>query len=77
MTRALYPLSADPFTNGHLDIIERASKIFDELWVGVGKNLDKEYLFELEDRLEMLKKGVAHLPNVKVVYYKGLLVDYA
>ena len=75
--RAVYPGTFDPVTLGHLDIIERASKIVDELIVGVLKNNSKTPLFTPEERVEMLKESVAHLPNVKVVFFDGLLVDFA
>ncbi|PIN81559.1 hypothetical protein COV11_01760 [Candidatus Woesearchaeota archaeon CG10_big_fil_rev_8_21_14_0_10_30_7] len=78
MTKALYAFSGDPITNGHIDIVERASKIFNELIVGIGTNPEKinKYLFSLEERTEMAEKSLAHLANVKVVSYEGLLPDY-
>ena len=75
--RAVYPGTFDPVTLGHIDIIERASKIVDELIVGVLVNNSKTPLFSTEERVEMLKESVAHLPNVKVVAFGGLLVDFA
>ncbi len=77
MTRVLYPLSADPITNGHIDLIERAANVYTSVIVGIGKNPDKEYLFTLEERLESTRRAVDHLSNVEVVAYGGLLVDYA
>jgi len=74
---AIYPGSFDPVTNGHLDLIERASKLFDELVVALLLNPDKEPLFTVEERVEMLKRVVKHLPNVSVDTFGGLLVDYA
>jgi len=74
---AIYPGSFDPVTNGHLDLIERASKLFDELVVALLLNPDKEPLFTVEERVEMLKRVVRHLPNVSVDTFGGLLVDYA
>ena len=75
--RAVYPGTFDPVTLGHIDIIERASKIVDELIVGVLNNNSKTPMFTPEERVEMLRESVAHLPNVKVVAFDGLLVDFA
>ena len=77
MTRAIYPGSCDPVTLGHLDIIKRASKIFDELIVGVLNNNSKSPLFSVEKRVKMLNDVVKDLPNVKVMSFEGLLVDFA
>ena len=77
MTRAIYPGSFDPVTPGHLDIIKRASKIFDELIVGVLNNNSKSPLFSVEKRVKMLNDVVKDLPNVKVMSFEGLLVDFA
>ena len=77
MIKVLYPISADPITFGHLDIIARASKLFDKVIVGIAQNDTKNYLFTEEERFEMVKKVTQHLPNVFVVSYKGLTVDYA
>lgn len=74
---AVYPGSFDPITNGHLDLIERGSKIFDELVVAVLRNPDKDPLFTVEERLEMLREASQHCPNVSVDSFDGLLVDYA
>ena len=74
---AIYPGSFDPITNGHLDLIERGSKIFDELIVAVLHNAGKSPLFSLEERVEMLQEVVQHCPNVSVDSFDGLLVDYA
>jgi len=75
--RALYALSADPITFGHVNIIERVSTIFDEVIVGLGSNPAKQYLFTLEERLALAKAALSHLPNVRVVAFKGMLVDFA
>ena len=72
----VYPGSFDPITNGHLDLIERASSLFDELIVAVLHNPSKTGRFPVELRLEMLKKACAHLPNVRFDCFGGLLVDY-
>jgi pantetheine-phosphate adenylyltransferase len=74
---AIYPGSFDPVTNGHLDLIERGSRLFDRLIVALLTNPEKDPLFSLEERVEMLREVVAHLPNVEVETFDGLLVDYA
>ncbi|WP_409182548.1 pantetheine-phosphate adenylyltransferase [Amycolatopsis sp. VS8301801F10] len=76
MRRAVCPGSYDPATNGHLDIIERASKLFDEVVVAVGVNKSKKGLFSVEERMEILREITAELPNVRVDSWQGLLVDY-
>jgi pantetheine-phosphate adenylyltransferase len=76
MKRAVCPGSFDPITFGHLDIIERASKQFDEVIVAVFANRKKEGLFSVEERLELITANVAHFGNVKVDSGSGLLVDY-
>lgn len=77
MITALYPGSFDPITNGHLDIATRASKIFDKLVIGVYDRPEKHLLFSTEERVELAKKAVAHLKNVKVQPYSGLTVVFA
>ncbi|MBC2209807.1 pantetheine-phosphate adenylyltransferase [Listeria seeligeri] len=74
---AVIPGTFDPITNGHLDIIERAAKIFDVLYVSVLNNLSKKPLFNVEERMEMIKQVTAHLPNIQVESASGLTVDYA
>ncbi|MBC2183403.1 pantetheine-phosphate adenylyltransferase [Listeria sp. FSL L7-0233] len=74
---AVIPGTFDPITNGHLDIIERAAKIFDVLYVAVLNNSSKKPLFTVEERMEMIKQVTAHLPNVQVESASGLTVDYA
>ncbi|SRR5712692_659663 len=74
---AIYPGSFDPVTNGHLDLIERGTKIFDRLIVGVLRNLEKEPLFTLDERVEMLREVTRKWPTVEVDIFAGLLVDYA
>jgi pantetheine-phosphate adenylyltransferase len=76
MKRAVCPGSFDPITYGHLDIIERASKQFDEVIVAVFANRKKDGLFSVEERLELITANVAHFGNVKVDSGSGLLVDY-
>jgi len=74
---AIYPGTFDPPTNGHLDLIRRGAKIFDELIVALLRNSEKTPLFTHGERLSMLKECVSELPNVKVDSFDGLLVDYA
>lgn len=75
-TKALYAGSFDPITLGHLDIIERASNIFDEVVVGVVVNLEKKTLFSFEERMNMITEVTKNLPNVSVDMCDGLLADY-
>ncbi len=77
MNKAVYPGSFDPMTLGHLDIIKRASKIFDELTVSVLDNHSKTPLFSVDERVNILKEATKDIPNVKVESFSGLLVDYA
>ena len=77
MLRAIYPGSFDPVTYGHLDIIERAARISDELIVGVLQNNAKSPLFSVEERVIMLRTVTKNLENVKIVPFEGLLVDFA
>ncbi len=77
LVRAIYPGSFDPLTNGHLDLIERGSKIFDELIVAVLRNTEKDPLFTVSERLQMLEQMVRQYENVRVEAFEGLLVDYA
>lgn len=77
VTRAVYPGSFDPPTNGHLDVIERASQAFGELIVAVVVNPQKRNpMFGLEERTAMLEACVSHLPNVRVEHFRGLLANY-
>ena len=77
MRRAIYPGSFDPVTNGHLDVIERARKLFDEVIVAVAHNDEKQPLFSLKDRLNLLSETAGKIDNVRIVEFKGLLVDFA
>ncbi|MEN1759481.1 pantetheine-phosphate adenylyltransferase [Anoxynatronum sibiricum] len=77
MIRALYPGSFDPITNGHLDIIERASRLCDEVLVTVLPNTSKSPLFSIEERVAMIEEVVAPFHNVSVKMHAGLLVDFA
>lgn len=76
MLIAVYPGSFDPVTNGHMDIIERASGIFKHLLIAVGKHAGKDPLFTTEERVEMLREATKHLPTVEVDWFDGLLSDY-
>ena len=76
MKTAIYPGSFDPVTNGHLDIITRASKMFDKLVVVVLINPFKTFAFTMPERCELLRRATAHLPNVEIASYDGLLADY-
>jgi len=77
MRRAIYPGSFDPVTNGHLDVVERARKLFDEVIVAVAHNDEKQPLFSLDERLEFLKQTLGRLENVRIAHFNGLLVDFA
>lgn len=74
---AVCPGSFDPVTFGHLDIITRAAKVFDELYVVVLNNSSKQPLFSVDERIELIKKVTKNIPNAKVDSFQGLLVDYA
>ena len=73
---ALYTGSFDPITNGHLDIIERSAKLFDTLTVAVVDNVSKSSMFSLDERVRIVKEVVAHIPNVQVASFSGLLADF-
>ena len=77
MRIAVYPGSFDPITNGHLDIIERASRIFDKVIVGVLKNKNKKPKFSADERVMLIEKATSKLTNVEVASFDGLLVDFA
>ena len=77
MSRAIYPGSFDPVTYGHLDIIRRSANLTDELIVGVLKNKAKTPLFSVEERVKMLEEVTKDIPNVKILPFEGLLVDFA
>ena len=73
---AIYPASFDPITNGHLDLVQRGARLFDEVILGVASNVEKSGLFSLEERIEMIQEVVAPIPNVRVDVIENLLVDY-
>lgn len=76
-SRAIYPGTFDPVTNGHLDLIERAAKMFKHVVVGVANSPSKKPLFDLQERVTLARQVTAHLDNVSVVGFSGLLVDFA
>jgi len=73
---AVFPGSFDPITNGHIDIIERAQEIFDEIIVAVLENPQKECLFNIQERVEMIREIFSNSPNVKIETFEGLLMNY-
>ena len=75
--RAIYPGTFDPITNGHFDLIGRASKLFSEVIVGVAANTSKQPLFSLEERVAMIEAVTEHLDNVRVIGFTGLLAELA
>ena len=76
MKKCVYPGSFDPITNGHLDVIIRAAKVFDEVIVLIGNNISKKGLFTIDERIEMIKLVTKKYPNIKVESFSGLIVDY-
>jgi pantetheine-phosphate adenylyltransferase len=76
-TRAIYPGTFDPITNGHADLIERAAQMFSSVLVGIASNPSKKPLFTLEERVAMIQQITAHLDNVEVIGFTGLLADFA
>jgi len=77
MRTGIYPGSFDPLTNGHLDLIQRAAKLFDRVIVAIAKNESKKPLFALDERLELVTRAIKSLPNVSADAFDGLLVSYA
>ena len=77
MRRAIYPGSFDPVTNGHLDVIERARKLFDEVVVAVASNDEKQPLFGLQERLDLLQQTIGKIDSVRIAQFDGLLVEFA
>jgi len=74
---AIYPGSFDPVTNGHIDIVKRGLKLFDKIIIAILHNSSKEFLFSIEERIEMIKISFENIPNIEVDAFDGLLVDYA
>lgn len=77
MRTVIYPGSFDPLTNGHLDVVERAAKLFDRVIVAIARNESKQPLFTQQERLEMVGRAIKPLPNVEADSFSGLLVEYA
>jgi len=77
LTIAIYPGSFDPITNGHLDIVTRAARFFDKIIIGVYEKSNKHLIFSTEERLDLVRRAVANLPNVEVKAFSGLAVDFA
>ena len=77
MVRALYPGSFDPVTNGHIDIMERACQLFDELIVAVSNNVSKKCVFSVDERVEMIQQSTKHLNNLTITSSNGLIADFA
>ncbi|MFT5815499.1 MAG: pantetheine-phosphate adenylyltransferase [Psychroserpens sp.] len=75
--KAIYPGTFDPVTNGHADLIERASRLFSEIVVGIAASPSKQPHFDLAQRVELLEAVTKHLPNVTIVGFTGLLIDFA
>lgn len=77
MRRAIYPGSFDPITNGHLDVLQRAAGLFDELVVAVASDNAKQSLFTLDERVALVRDATGHIGNLKVMPFQGLLVNFA
>jgi pantetheine-phosphate adenylyltransferase len=77
MKHCIYPGTFDPVTNGHLDVLQRAARLFDRVTVAVALSTTKTPLFSAEQRVELIRSNIAQLPNVSVVSFDGLLVDFA
>ena len=77
MTIAVYPGTFDPVTNGHLDIVQRAARLFDKVIIGVYEKSNKHLVFTTDERVELAKRAVADMPNVEVKSFSGLTVDFA
>jgi pantetheine-phosphate adenylyltransferase len=75
-TRVIYPGTFDPITNGHIDLVSRAAKMFDEVVVGIAIGHHKQPLFNLEERVELARESLGHLSNVEFVSFDGLLVNF-
>tara|TARA_A100000164_G_C21707745_1_gene676644 strand:- start:78 stop:530 length:453 start_codon:yes stop_codon:yes gene_type:complete len=76
MKKAIFPGSFDPITIGHVDIIKRAMKVFDEIIIAVGDNTDKKYMFPKEKRVELVKQTFSNYNSIKIESYSGLTVDF-
>ena len=76
MKKAVFPGSFDPITIGHIDIVERGMKIFDEIIIAIGDNTDKKYMFSKEKRVELVKQTFSTYDNINIKSYEGLTVDF-
>ena len=76
MKKAVFPGSFDPITIGHIDIVERGMKIFDEIIIAIGDNTDKKYMFSKEKRVELVKQTFSAYDNIEIKSYEGLTVDF-
>ena len=76
MKKAIFPGTFDPFTLGHLDILNRSKLIFDEVIIGIGKNSDKKTMFSIEKRIELIESLINDDDNIKVMSYEGLTIDF-
>ena len=76
MKRAVFPGSFDPFTIGHLDVLKSSLRLFDSVVIAVGYNLNKGGYFSVEERIEIIRKSVAHLKNVEIESYSGMTIDF-
>lgn len=77
MVKAIYPGTFDPITNGHIDLVERSAAMFDHVILAIATSSRKQPLFNLEQRVELAKDALSHIPNVSVEGFSGLLADYA
>lgn len=77
MRRAIYPGSFDPFTNGHLDVLQRAAGIFDNLIIAVARDNTKQNLFNVDERVELIRNATAEINGIEVMPFEGLLVNFA
>ncbi|MBA7479462.1 Phosphopantetheine adenylyltransferase [subsurface metagenome] len=77
MTIAIYPGSFDPITNGHIDIVTRAARLFEKVIIGVYERPNKHLFFTAEERVDLARRAVANLPNVEVKFFSGLAIDFA
>lgn len=77
MTVAIYPGSFDPITNGHLDILKSGAEIFDKVIIAVSYNANKKGFLTVDERVDLIKRSITHLPNVEVDFFEGLTVEYA
>ncbi len=75
--RALYPGTFDPISLGHVNIVEKASRLFDEVIVGIASYTGKQTLFDLQERIALVRESCAHIPNIRVIGFEGLSVDFA